>query len=255
MIGTLPGSTLDLNQAEVIKAGSPTDPILNIGVVQNNSYVQMTADSTVSGANGFINESHGVVGVDNGNLDSDESMTFKLFDGNNALLTFQGIQIGTKSAGTSEYSWTAHLVGGGTISSSANEVVLKNGLIDISSSDLGGATVDSITIFKETGSATKIGVSDIHIIIKPNDVQLGFTVELKDGDNDTDTATFTVDIDGNGDGIFSAGSNAAALPLSSFTTKTALVDDSGMAPASLTSSFGAALDPLNHQYATSDYLF
>lgn len=234
MIGTLPGSTLDLNPAEVIKAGSPDTPTLEIGAKQNDDYVEMT------GGGGNINESHGVVGVGNGNLDIGESITFRLFDGDDNQLTFQGIQIGTKSAQGGEYSWTATLVGGGTISSSVNEIVGKNGTIDISSLDLGGATIDSITIMKVSGSAIKIGVSDIHIVIQPDDVQLGFTAELKDGDNDTTTASFVVDIDGNNDGNYDSNVNAlSALP----TLKNAgFTSDSGMAPSSHSSSLLAESD-------------
>ena len=213
MIGELPGSTLDLNPAEVIKAGAPDAPLLQIGLVQNDQYVEMSADSTVAGANGNINESHGFVGVDNGNLDNDESMTFTLHESNGTLITFEGIQIGTKTAGTSTYSWSAHVVGGGTITSSADEVVGKNGMIIVDAADLGGATIDSITIFKETGSATKIGVGDIHIIVPAVDIQLGFSVELKDGDNDTASQSFVVDIDGNNDHVWGATVNALSLPV------------------------------------------
>jgi hypothetical protein len=209
MIGTLPGSTLDLSPAEVIKAGAPNDPILQIGAVQNDDYVQMTADSTIGTGN--INESHGFVGVDNGNLDAGESLTFTLHESDGDPLTFQGIQIGTKSAQGGQYSWSAHLVGGGTISSTTNELVVKNGVLDIDATDLGGATIDSITITKVTGSATKIGVSDIHIIIQPNDVQLGFTAVEKDGDNDAATANFVVDIDGNNDGVYDATVNSLSV--------------------------------------------
>lgn len=222
MIGLLPGSTLDLNPAEVIKAGSPDTPTLEIGAKQNDDYVQMT------GGGGNINESHGFVGVTNGNIDVGESIQFKLFDGDDNLLTFQGIQIGTKSAQGGQYSWTAHVVGGGTISSATNEIVGKNGVIDISSADLGGATIDSITIMKVSGSAIKIGVSDIHIVVQPDDAQIDFTVALKDGDNDAVTQSFVVDFDADNDGNFDASVSSLAAPLSAKSVST--VDDSGMAP-------------------------
>jgi len=209
MIGTLPGSTLDLSPAEVIKAGSPDNPILEIGAAQNDDFVRMTADSTVGTGN--INESHGFVGVDNGNLDTGESLTFTLHEDDGDTLTFEGIQIGTKSAQGGQYSWTAHVAGGGTIASSSNEVVGKNGTIAIDAADLGGATIDSITITKVSGPATKIGIGDIHIIVQPDDVQLGFSVELKDGDNDPVTANFVVDIDSNNDGIFDATVNSLSV--------------------------------------------
>jgi hypothetical protein len=198
MIGTLPGSSLDLNPAEVIKAGAPDDPILQIGTVQNNDYVEMTADSTVG--NGNINESHGFVGVDNGNLDVGESLTFSLHEADGDLITFEGIQIGTKSAQGGTYHFVANIAGGGTVE--GDESAVKNGTIDISATDLQGETIDSITITKLSGAATKIGIGDIHIIVPPDDVQLGFAVELTDGDNDPATQTFLVGIDANNDGIF-----------------------------------------------------
>ncbi len=52
-------------------------------------------------------------------------------------------------------------------------------------------------------------------------MQLGFTVELKDGDNDATTASFTVDIDGNNDGVFSATVNALSVPLESSSLRVA----------------------------------
>lgn len=207
MIGTLPGSSLDLNPAEVIKAGAPDAPILQVGAVQNDDYVQLEGGSTVGTGN--INESHGFVGVDNGNLDANESMTVTLHESDGDLLTFQGIQIGTKSAQGGTYDWTATKVGGGTVS--GTETVGKNGTIDISSTDLQGFTVDSITITKVSGPATKIGLADIHIIVEPDDVQLGFTVELKDGDNDAVTSSFVVDIDGNNDGNYDATVNSLSI--------------------------------------------
>lgn len=207
MIGELPGSTLDLSPAEVIKAGSPDNPILEIGAAQNDNFVRMSADSTVG--NGNINESHGFVGCDNGNLDANESLTFTLHEADGDLLTFQGIQIGTKSAQGGTYDWEAHVVGGGTLT--GTEVVGKNGTIDISATDLGGATIDSIIITKVSGPATKIGVGDIHIIIQPSDVQLGFDVALTDGDDDPVTASFVVDIDANNDGNYDATVNSLSL--------------------------------------------
>jgi hypothetical protein len=206
MIDELPGSTLDLSPNEVIKAGSPDNPILEIGAAQNDNFVRMSAESTIAGANGNINESHGFVGVDNGNIDTGESLTFTLHEEDGDPLTFQGIQIGTKSAQGGTYDWEATKVGGGTVS--GTETVGKNGTIDISSADLGGATIDSITITKVSGPATKIGVGGIHIIVEPDDVQLGFSVQLMDGDNDPVTANFVVDIDANNDGTFDATVNS-----------------------------------------------
>jgi hypothetical protein len=49
--------------------------------------------------------------------------------------------------------------------------------------------------------------------VPPDDVQLGFTVELKDGDGDAATQSFVVDIDANNDGVYDATVNAALAPL------------------------------------------
>jgi hypothetical protein len=201
MTDTLPGLTLDLNPAEVIKAGAPDAPTLEIGAVQNDDFVRMSADSTVGTGN--INESHGFVGVDNGNLDAHESLTFTLHEGDGDLITFEGIQIGTKSAQGGTYTWVAHSIDPNDPPLTGTETVGKNGtiIIDGSPTDLNGATIDSITITKENGPATKIGIGDIHLIVPPNDVELPFAVELTDGDNDTAPQNFVVGIDANNDGI------------------------------------------------------
>jgi hypothetical protein len=207
MTGVLPGSELDLSPAEVIKAGSPDAPILQIGAANSDDYVQMIGASTVGTGN--INESHGFVGVDNGNLDAGESLSFALYDVNDQLLTFEGIQIGTKSAQGGVYDWEAYFEGESV--KSGTETVGKNGTIDIDAIDLVGKTIDTITITKESGPATKIGIGDIHIIVAPDDVQLGFAVELTDGDNDPVSQNFVVDIDANNDGIFDATVNSFLL--------------------------------------------
>ena len=207
MTGELPGSTLDLSPDEVIKAGSPDNPILEIGAAQNDDFVRMTANSTVG--NGNINESHGFVGVDNGNLDGGESLTFTLHEADGDLITFEGIQIGTKSAQGGTYTFVAHIAGGGlTDTVTGTETVKKNEAIVIDATDLGGETIDFIELTKVSGPATKIGIGDIHIIVPPVDVQLGFAVELKDGDNDPVTKSFVVDIDANNDGTWDATLNA-----------------------------------------------
>lgn len=225
MIGELPGATLDLSPAEVIKAGSPDAPILEIGAAGTDDFVRMSADSSVG--NGNINESHGFVGCDNGNLDAGESLTFTLHKANGDPLTFEGIQIGTKSAQGGVYNFEAHIAGGGTVTGQVT--VGKNGTIIIDSDDLSGETIDSITITKVSGPATKIGIGDIHIIIPPNDVQLGFTVRETDGDGDWVNASFTVDIDGNLDGNYDA--NVNALSVVSALKNAGYTSDSGMAPA------------------------
>lgn len=206
MIGTLPSTPLPLSSEE-IKAGGPNSNSIEVGILGTDPrFVKISATG------GPINESNDNVGVTNGNLDTGEALTFQLFNGA-TLLNFQGIEIGTKSASGGTYGWTAHVVGTppGDFITGTDEVVLKNGTIIISAADLGGATIDSITITKEGGSTTKIGIDDINILVPPADVQLGFTVELKDGDSDPETASFTVDIDGDNDGDWEASVNALSV--------------------------------------------
>jgi hypothetical protein len=221
MIGTLPGSQVDFSAAE-IKAGAPNTNSIDVGAVGSDEYV------TIAGSGGAINESHGFVGVGNGNLDPGESLTLSLHEADGDLIPFTSINIGTKSAQASSYSWVATKVGGGTISGTEN--VGKNQPIDLSSTDLQGFLIESITITKISGPAIKIGVDDIHIFTLPDDVQLGFTVKLTDGDGDSTTSSFVVDIDGNNNGTYDSNVNAlSGLPTLKQAGYTA---DSGMAPSS-----------------------
>ena len=204
MIGELPGTTLDLS-AEEIKAGAPDSNTIIVGAVDSDSYVVMGGASTVD--DGLINESNGFVGIDNGNIDANETLTFTLFDGDDNQIFFESIQIGTKSAQASDYHYIAHLVGGGTAEGDLS--VGKDGTLIIDPA--GSVLIESVEITKLNGSATKIGVGDIHFVIPPDDVQLGFTLQLMDKDNDATTQNFTVDIDGNNDGNFDATVNSLAV--------------------------------------------
>lgn len=200
MIDTLPGEPLELTSDE-IKAGGPQTNSIEVGVVgPDPRFVNIAATG------GPINESNDNVGVTNGNFDTGEGLTFTFFSGTTQL-SFFGMNIGTKSASGGTYDWTATKVGGGTLT--GQETVVKNGTIEI---DTGGVAITSITLTKSSGSTTKIGLDDIEIIVPPADVQLGFTVELKDGDNDTTTASFVVDIDADNDGDWEASVNSLSLP-------------------------------------------
>jgi hypothetical protein len=202
MIGTLPSAELSLDTND-IKAGAPNTNSINVGALNSTNFI------TIAGGGGPINESNAFVGVSNGNLDVGESLTINLNEADGDDIAFNGISIGTKSAQASVYNWTATKVGGGTLS--GTESVAKNGTILIDGTDLSGFQITSVTITKVSGPATKIGLGDIDILIPPNDVQLGFSVELKDGDNDPTTANFVVDIDANNDGSFDATVNSLSL--------------------------------------------
>jgi hypothetical protein len=188
MVGELPSSRLDLNTAE-IKAGAPNTNSIDVGVLQNDQFVR------IAGGGGNINESNAFVGVSNGNLDVDESLTFTLREGEDTL-SFEGISIGTKSAKASTYRWEVTQADGGT--DSGTESVGKNGTLLIDSFDLDNEAITSITITKLTGPATKIGLGDIELLIPPNDLTLDFDVRLTDGDQDWTDESFSVTIDGDG---------------------------------------------------------
>jgi len=201
MIGTLPSSTLNLSTAE-IKAGAPDTNAILVGAIENDDYVQ------IAGGGGAINESNGFVGVKNGNLDTGESLTFKLYDQKDGTsapdptadtqLSFQGLVIGSKSAQSSTYHVEAKAAAGGT-DFSHDILVGKNQPLIFDPA--GDQLYTEVTITKVSGPALKIGVGDIDILIPPNDVQLSFTVRETDGDSDYVDASFTVSIDGNNDGF------------------------------------------------------
>ena len=205
MIGTLPSSELSLDTSD-IKAGAPNTNSIDVGALNSTNFVRIAAGG------GAVNESNAFVGVANGNLDVGESLTFTLREADADPINFNGISIGTKSAQASVYNWSATPVGGGP-AITGTESVAKNGTILIDPDDLGDVQITSVTVTKVSGSATKIGLGDIDILVPPNDVQLGFSVRETDGDNDFVGQSFTVDIDGNLDGVFSANVNALSLPV------------------------------------------
>lgn len=93
-----------------------------------------------------------------------------------------------------------------------NVAVGKNGTITVLDPNANdNILIESVTVFKVDGTAIKIGLGDIDFLLPPDDAQLGFTVELKDGDNDAVTKSFTVDIDGNNDGNFDATVNSLSV--------------------------------------------
>jgi hypothetical protein len=204
----LPSSTESLGST-IIHAGGPTDTV-DVQAASSTDFGRIVADSTVGA--GLVNASHGFVGVDNGNLDSGESLNLSLHEANGDLIDVSGINIGTKSAGTSHYDYFVHMSDGSDIQVGDDVAVGKNGTITILDPNANDdVLIESITVFKVDGNAIKIGLGDIQFLIPPDDVQLGFSVELKDGDNDTTTQNFTVDIDGNNDGIYSASVNSLSV--------------------------------------------
>ncbi len=121
--------TLDPNQltlgSTVIKAGAPDTQYIDVGVKDDGIPVpgQFVRISGFAGATpDAINESHRNVGVDNGNLDANESMVFQLFEdttpnapGGEAAVPISNLTIGTKTAQSVTYHYELYL--GGTDSS------------------------------------------------------------------------------------------------------------------------------------------
>jgi hypothetical protein len=61
--------------------------------------------------------------------------------------------------------------------------------------------LDSIIVEETAGSAVKIGLAGVHLLLPPADAGFHFTAQLTDGDGDAVTAPFNVFIDGNNDGV------------------------------------------------------
>jgi hypothetical protein len=165
-------------------------------------------------------------------MDIGESMTFSLHEADDDGIDFLGINIGTK-APKSSYTYDALRVDGTHQTGSITNLA-KDGTIVIMSNN--GVLLESVTITKTSGSATKIGIGDIDIILPPPDVVLNFAVRLTDGDNDYADQSFTVSIDGNNDGsitsplssltAFDGGSSLAAMSIDSGDSFASLRQDS-----------------------------
>jgi len=201
MLNTLPPTTDHLN-VNTIKAGGPDTNFITVNTTSGGGdYVK------ISGFNGAgnppttpaaINESNANVGVANGNLDNGEAIEFQLFDSNNALIDFLGLNIGTKSAQASDYKIFVDFVDPLVTDISFTQHVLKNQAIHVDPT--GDDLIQSITIEKITGPALKIGLGAIDILRPPGDAGFHYDVKLADGDGDSVTAGINVFIDGNNDG-------------------------------------------------------
>lgn len=209
LLSALKGTDLHLDVTD-IKAGGPQTNFIDVGALNSTDYVKISGffDADGSGPNprapAAINESNANVGVVNGNLDANETLAFSLYDSLNNIQDISGISIGTKTARTTSYRYTA-FDDGVAVTGMTNVAITvgKNGRIVIDAP--AGVLFDSIEITSVNGSAVKIGLGDISIKILPPDYLLGFTLQLTDADTDPVSASFTVGIDGDGDGAISAG--------------------------------------------------
>ena len=200
MIGEL-AATEDHLDTNDIKAGGPDTNFITVGTTNTTDYCKL---SGYSGGNtpvpAAINESNANVGVKNGNLDNGEAIKFELFDENDELIYFLGLNIGTKSAKASDYKIDIDFVDPSVSDITGMLVhVDKNGTLMINPT--GDDLIQSITVHKETGPALKLGLGDIDILRPPGDFELTFELNVTDGDDDHDSGTFVVQIDGNGGGI------------------------------------------------------
>lgn len=219
MTGSLPPTSEGLSST-IIHAGGPTDTIDVQAKAPSTDFGRIIADSTVGA--GLVNASHGFVGVDNGNLDPNESLNLSLHEANGDLILISGITIGTKSAQTCLYDYFVTLSDNSVVQVGDNVAVAKGGTISVLDPNPNDALlIKSVTVTMVSGNAIKIGLGDINFLVPPDDIQLGFTVRLTDGDNDTADKSFTVDIDGNNDGSFDATVNSLSV-LSASSTMSAI---------------------------------
>lgn len=204
LLSAVPGSSTDLDLQD-IKAGGPNTNFISIGTLSSSDYVKISGYYDADGAGGnprapaAVNESHFNVGVVNGNLDANETLSFSLYNSLNEIQDISGISIGTKTAKETQYTYTAY-DDGVAVTGMINVPVTvgKNGTINIDAPS--GVFFDTIDIVSVDGSAVKIGLGDIEIRRLPPDYQLDFDLALTDSDGDSVGASFIVQIDGNGDG-------------------------------------------------------
>jgi hypothetical protein len=147
---------------------------------------------------GLVKASNGNVGIDNGNLDGGEGLDFSLFSSGGTLIPFYGLNMGTKTAQGATY----HLFG---VLDSDHTTVVDLGVQSLPKGGeimySGNLLLDSIIVQETAGSAVKIGLAGIHLLIPPPDAGFAFTAQLADGDGDHVSSTFNVFVDGNNDGV------------------------------------------------------
>lgn len=204
MLGTLQGTTDHLDTGD-IKAGGPDTNFIDVGLMGSGGFCELSGFSGTNPA--AINESHAFVGVSNGNLDNGEAIKFQLFapDGPDAgtapdPIYFLGLNIGTKSAQTSTYRIDIDFVDPSKADIVGQLVTVpKNTALSINPA--GDDLIQSITVHKESGSALKLGLGQIEILLPPVDSGFTYNVQLNDGDNDHAGSSFTAFIDADGGGI------------------------------------------------------
>jgi len=191
MLGSLPPKTDTLDTSD-IKAGGPGTHYIDVGLAGSGNSIR------IDGSPGFINESHAFVGVNNGNFDMGETMTFSMVNSSGTALDFFGMDIGGKSAQGSTYHWVAYN-NGSEVAHGDTGVIAKGAKATIDPA--GDVVVDQIVITKTGGNANKVGLADIDIFLPPVDTGFVYNVQVTDGDGDHHGSTFTAYIDADGGGI------------------------------------------------------
>lgn len=191
MLGSLPPKTDHLDTSD-IKAGGPGTHYIDVGLLGSGNAIR------IDGSPGFINESHAYVGVNNGNFDTGETMTFSMVNSSGTALDFFGMDIGGKSAQGSSYHWVAY-DNGSAVASGDTGIIAKGAKATIDPA--GDIVVDQIVITKMSGNANKVGLADIDIFLPPVDTGFVYNVQVTDGDGDHHGSSFTAYIDADGGGI------------------------------------------------------
>jgi Domain of unknown function (DUF5801) len=203
LLSAIPGGTTRLDLSD-IKAGGPDTNFIDVGALNSTDFVEISGYFDADGPGGnprgpaAVNESNANVGVRNGNLDANETLSFRLFDANHAIQDISGISIGTKTPSKTNYTYTAF--DNGVVVFSGSLAVNKNGTIDINAPS--GVFFDTVDVVSVNGNAVKVGLGDIVIRRGAPDLFLNFGLRLTDADTDSVDTAFSVAIDGNGDGLF-----------------------------------------------------
>lgn len=191
MLGSLPPKTDHLDTTD-IKAGGPGTHYIDVGLMGSGNAIR------IDGSPGFINESHAYVGVNNGNFDTGETMTFSMVNSSGTALDFYGMDIGGKSAQGSSYHWVAY-DNGSQVAEGDTGVIGKGQKATIDPA--GDVVVDQIVIIKTGGNANKVGLADIDIFLPPVDTGFVYNVQVTDGDGDHHGSTLTAYIDADPTGV------------------------------------------------------
>ncbi len=216
LLSALKGTDLKLDTSD-IKAGGPDTNFIDVGALNSTDFVKISGFFDADGPGGnprgpaAVNESNANVGVVNGNLDANETLSFSLYDSAGVIQDISGISIGTKTPKTTNYLYTAFNDGVAVTGMTGVAIAVgKNGKIEINAPP--GVLFDTVEVTSVNGNAVKIGLGDISIKILPPDYLLGFTLDLADADADPAQVSFTVGIDGDGNGSVDAPVTAFAAP-------------------------------------------